>query len=686
MKAIGPKKSSAGTNLSRRAVLRTINFGLMAMSGIALSSRAGSGAPRRETGASADLPLAGPGVIVNRVSGRLLEADPKVSEGRGRARLTGREVTPNREWHISPSGENRYTIQNLLTGLFLEAEGEAGKGDGIVAGLISGEASPKGQWQFVRLGGGAFLIRHAASGRLLDADINTLGRDGTRVQLYGTDAEGMPNRQWLILAENDYRQAARPSHSFQDAPRTFDLLIVASFAFADLFEAFKASKRSQGIESHLIAFHANKPGAGGVFDDFSGFDDPERIKRAIEYAHRVHRAKYVLLAGDASILPVRWRYIREADSPKNGAWAGWHDGTYRPSELYYASLYRRHPDGSRVFDDWDANGNRRFNEQQWGGPPLAITYNPDHVDGYPDVAVGRVPAQNRNEAQVYLQKVAAYEAAAARSAGRKTFGFLADNNYPGGDAFCDQTKVSLPGGFAGATPSALFNATPNRRLRPGWVRSGEETLLQFAQSCFWISYCGHGESRAWEVPKAKFQDIKHLKNGPNYPIVFASSCDTGSIAGNPPFGPYQDAAGNFRHFYYHKEASPENQIEERDSKGTVLSFVRKPLTVPVPGPYDLPASHNRTLACAWLFNPDGGAIAYFGEAVVCEDDKGRDLQKDVFGSLRSPARTLGDVWLSGEQKYHRDNSRNGEVFRAPRIFLGIMTFFGDPSLRLPALP
>lgn len=671
--------------LSRRAALQSINLGLMVLGGLALWPKSASPAPRQTTPGELGLPVEDSVVIVNHVSGRLLEARSAASGDSRRVQLNGRDDAHGRQWRISPVGPGVYAIVNISTGQFLEAE-DANKGDGVAVRLASNTSGASQQWLFTYLGANRFLIRNAASRRLLDADIGSLGRDGTRVQLFGTDAEDMPGREWLVMAAKDYRQAPLSAHSFRDAPRFFDLLIVAPFAFADLFEEYRASKLSQGIQSHLIAFHAGQPGAGGVLDDFRGFDDPERIKRAIEYAHRIHRAKYVLLVGDASLLPIRWRYIREADSPRIGAWAGWHDGTYRPSELYYASLYHHDRDGSRIFDDWDANRNHRYNEQQWGGPPLAVTYNPDHVDGYPDIAVGRIPAHNREEVQIYLRKVVIYEASASRTVSHKTFGFLADNNYEGGDEYCDETKSALPKGFTDSTPSALFNATSKTRLRPGWLRSDDTTLLRFAKSCFWISYVGHGESTAWEVPHAKFQDIKELKNGSNYPIVFASSCDTGSIAGNPPFGPYQDAEGNFRHFHYNKQAPSEKQIDERDAKGKVLTYIRKPLSVPPPGPYDRPTAHNRTFACAWLFNPDGGAIAYFGEAVVCEDDKGRDLQKNVFASLRSPARTIGDVWLSGQQKYHRDNAQNGEVFRAPRIFLGIMTFFGDPSLRLPALP
>jgi hypothetical protein len=41
------------------------------------------------------------------------------------------------------------------------------------------------------------------------------------------------------------------------------------------------------------------------------------------------------------------------------------------------------------------------------------------------------------------------------------------------------------------------------------------------------------------------------------------------------------------------------------------------------------------------------------------------------------------LWLSGQRKYWLNNRRSENVFRHPRIYLGIMTLFGDPSLRLP---
>jgi hypothetical protein len=541
------------------------------------------------------------------------------------------------------------------------------------------------QWQFLDAGDGRVYIRNEQSGRLLDADTGSLNKDATKIQLYGTDGSTMPNRQWRVMRLSDYQTAKPVAHSFQDAPPHFDLLIVAPFAFSTLFDAFRTAKRGHAVESLLVLLTATASGRSGVVNDFPGADDPERVKRAIEYAHRVHGAKYVMLAGDASVIPCRWRFVREADDPKQGAWAGWHDGTYNPSDLYYASLYH-HP--GVLLDSWDANANNKYNEQQWGSQ-VAVSYNPDGVDGYPDVAVGRIPAHTAKDLQTYLQKVVAYETKIVVSPGPKPFGFIADKNYGGADQMCNEVAQAIPQGYASSVSSVLFNSSSSDPLLSGWVRAGDGTLLQMTQNCWWIVYCGHGSSGGWDFSSADFGSVQALGNVSNFPIVFAAACETGRFLGNPPFGQYQDNLGRFRWFYYHTDAPPAQQIDERDVNGNVLRYVQKPLAVPTPSPDDFPASANRTVASAWLFNGGGGGIAYFGEVVVCPDNWGHDLAKDFVAALGNssvlPIHSLGDIWLVAQQQYWNDNKNNGDVFGAPRIYLGVMTFFGDPSLRMPWL-
>ncbi|MBV8356505.1 MAG: RICIN domain-containing protein [Deltaproteobacteria bacterium] len=648
------------------------------------------------------VPLNEPIVFVNVVSGRLLDADTATIGNDGtKVQLYGRDAAnlPQRQWIIASAGDDCYNIVNVESGRFLDADTSTINNDGTIVQLY-GKAVPaplNRDWKLSLAQPDRFFITNAQSGRLLDADTSTLNGDATRVQLYGTDGSLMPNRQWRIMRLADYEANKPAAHSFQDAPTSLDLLIVTPFVFSALFAAFQAAKQQKGLSSLLISLTATADGHGGVLSDFPGRDHPERIKMAVEYAYRIHKVRYVMLVGDASLLPARWRYILEppASDPNHGAWAGWHDGSYRPAELYYASLYHHGPDGvvlpsnqqgvqiasslNGQFDTWDYSNNNKYNEQEWVHDVLV--FNPDYVDGYPDLAVARVPARTLNEVQTFLAKVTAYEKAAQSP--QRNFGFIADGKYPGADSDNDQVKQALPAGVAGTISSALYNQQQGQPLLPGWTVAQAGTLGQFAQTCWWISYIGHGYNQGWDFDAAKYEPVSQLTNGPNFPIVFSASCDTGAFLGNPPFGQYQDIVGQFHWFWYDTSAPPAQQISERDPNSNILDYLPKPITVPTPSPYDLtPNTADRTLACAWLFNAQGGSIAYFGEVLVCEDDKGREFETDIFATFTNlNTSRLGDLWLTAQRKYWNDNKANEtDTFRHPRIYLGIMTFFGDPSL------
>jgi hypothetical protein len=456
------------------------------------------------------------------------------------------------------------------------------------------------------------------------------------------------------------------------------LLVIAPAPFAVVLQPFIAHKSKTGMPARLVTLESLR-GA------FPGTDDPEKLKRAIFHAHKREGARYVMLVGDASLMPVRYRQVQQI--PKDAP----HTGTYNPSDLYYANLYHEHVPGnvaddpkairdSGVFNAWDANGNGRFNEQHWNDD--ALSYNPDRVDGCPDIALARLPAHTVEEVRNYVTKVIRYESRDSRSAGFGNFTFVADKGYEGSQQLCDDIITdSILRAFPKSSvfEKLYLNCALNEIVGAPWSRGNFAMIDAATTKSWWITYLGHAGPRFWAIYEngRGYDDgrVGSLLNT-GLPIVFTIGCESGQFMSYAPSELYRDQQRRQHHFVWHGES------RTWDDTATG-QLIKAPLIVPQPYAYDFPGSSNRTFACAWLTHSTEGAIAFFGQTLVCEADKVHDLEKELFLRYGAGDRILGDLWLNGQRKYWLNNRKSQNVFRHPRIFLGIMTMFGDPSLRLP---
>ncbi len=151
-----------------------------------------------------------------------------------------------------------------------------------------------------------------------------------------------------------------------DVEPAIQLLLVAPEAFESALMPFMAHKIRTGMPSRLLTIEA-------IRSAFSGADDPERIKRAIYQEFQESSISFLLLVGDAQSIPVRYRFV--AQPPGAAVWrlGGWMDGSYCPTDHYYACLQKY---GRSSFDNWDANGDGRYNEMTWSQDPYSAAGNP----------------------------------------------------------------------------------------------------------------------------------------------------------------------------------------------------------------------------------------------------------------------------------------------------------------------
>jgi len=493
-----------------------------------------------------------------------------------------------------------------------------------------------------------------------------------------------------------------------------NLIIIAPDVFMQAVQPLVKHKNKTSMPTIAVSISSLKP-------FFTGVDDPETIKNAVRYAHENLGTQYVMLVGDATFFPVRYMFIHVPPPPgpptlgtpgyggdPNIAIPVTPDGIWHLSDLYYANLY--HHDGTYpnftalTPDNWDANGNGLYNEFSWGAPagqPLPnelTTSNPDKVDAYVDVAVGRIPAHSAADVTAYVNKIIEYEGTVASPI--VAFTFVADHQYPTADTLT--TGMVSKSGIAdqpafNALAYLLIDDAGGPPPTAPWQSAQPATVSNYASQSAWVSYVGHGAPHQWG---SAFGDPNVAQVKGTWPVVFAAGCQTGQFVANPPWsGPYLDVSGTTRNFQSVPDTmSGENGPAIQDLStgqqwGTgcnpAASCLPIPMSVPKPNPYDLDRGPNVCFSYPWLISPSGG-IAYFGESCVASDQMGVELQTYMLqGYTGSPLPILGDLYRAAQQAYwlshQHDTGAGPDVHSVTRLYLTCMVFFGDPSLRLPTM-
>ncbi|MEO0076185.1 MAG: C25 family cysteine peptidase, partial [candidate division WOR-3 bacterium] len=122
-----------------------------------------------------------------------------------------------------------------------------------------------------------------------------------------------------------------------------------------------------------------------VYANYTGYDNAEKIRKFILDYFTNHGTKYVLLAGDISIIPKRGTYSIVNTAPPT-------IDSFIPCDLYYFDLQW----------SWDGNGNHVY------GDNWTISGKKDTVDLYYDVYGGRWPVETQAEIDTLMRKFFTY--------------------------------------------------------------------------------------------------------------------------------------------------------------------------------------------------------------------------------------------------------------------------------------
>ncbi len=423
------------------------------------------------------------------------------------------------------------------------------------------------------------------------------------------------------------------------------MVIVAPERFHPALEAIVTYRAGQRA-TKLVSLET-------ILRQTAGHDDPERLKRWLYGAWKEDHVRYVLLVGDADLVPVRYMVL---DRVTPAAF----DYAFYPSDLYYADVARR--DGS--FDDWNARKDgfhaTYFGEVR-GEKNKSGPINFDRIDYRPELAVGRWPVDSEDEVRMVTEKTIAYEktlSAPTRGVPRAAFVWVP--GWVDARAQIAHWAANLPQGW---TATKLEGSNPKDRLA-----DEHHVVALLNQGASLVLHVGHGEDDGW-AGSIHTGGLKQLRNADRLPVVLSAGCSTARFATLPPYEAYEDVHG-VKH--------------QGTNAGEVFSKPPAPPSVYARGPF------NRTgFGEAIVRHGPGGAAAYIG-CNTGGQPCALTLLEGFMSALHDlPQPTLGDCWARAIQHYydaeHLETIRPNNDWYPPSIFFQGMKYmvFGDPALRLP---
>ena len=255
-----------------------------------------------------------------------------------------------------------------------------------------------------------------------------------------------------------------------------DYLIITDVEFVSPFQELADWKIRRGISTEVKE-------VSWVLSNYSGYDDPEKIRNCIRDYYANHGTRWVLLAGDTDAVP----YREVTDD-------------YIPCDLYFSDLD----------SNWDADGDHLYGEEE------------DQVDMYPEVFVGRAPCGDVSEVQTFVEKCLTYEISPETDYQTEIL-LAAEELWPGTDGgklkdYIDSSFI--PDNFQA---TKLYQTSGNldwESFRDG-MNDGPGI----------VNHDGHGDFDALSIGPDAWtnSDMDGLVNGPKYSLLYTGGCNTAGI-------------------------------------------------------------------------------------------------------------------------------------------------------------
>ena len=310
---------------------------------------------------------------------------------------------------------------------------------------------------------------------------------------------------------------------------SYDMVIIAPSKFESGLQTLIDFKNGKGVATTFKSVES-------ILSEYTGADQPEQVKKFIQYAYDEWNITYVTLVGGLK----NHIFAKDKDTRSAGWTAWWVPVRYVNipeeedegclSDLYYGCLYNE----TGVFDSWDSNSDGVY--AAWG----AVGVIKDKFDLYPEVYVSRLPIANTLELNHMVKKIITYESTGPSEkpwyttfvgVGGKTFDYYAgkpDGEYLNDLAY-NYTKHAIP-------DLKLTRVYSSNRETGGLVPNKKDISAAFNQGAGFIDFEGHGSPMKWDTiwydgtyPEdwcggLLVYDFIRIANGDKQPVVIVGGC------------------------------------------------------------------------------------------------------------------------------------------------------------------
>lgn len=261
-----------------------------------------------------------------------------------------------------------------------------------------------------------------------------------------------------------------------------DYIIITHSDFYESVLPLAAYRESQGLRTKVVLVQ-------DIYDEFNdGILSPQAIRDFLQYAFEMWQQPaptYVLLVGDTS-----WGYDKSIAQQ-----AHWRQKCFVPTVMAWTSAWGASSSDNRL---------------------VCIVGE----DKLPDMAIGRFPVSTKEEADVVVSKVLAYETNPEIGPWRRRIQLLA-----GELSLFEQGCVELDSSYI----PPCYEVT-RLYTRSGSVYYGttQDLVRQWETGIVLASFAGHGGGSVWfDAQLFTLDDVILLNNGQRLPVVFSLTCFVG---------------------------------------------------------------------------------------------------------------------------------------------------------------